>query len=88
MAKSKRSPKCMSKQSKRSKKSSKRSKMSKSSKGSPSKHVAYCLGCGKKVKMLGCKIVKSVKGQPMKQGKCSMCGRKISQFVKKGTKNC
>lgn len=87
MAKSKRSPKGMSKQSKLSRKTSKRSKSSKVSKGS-SKHVAYCLGCGKKVKMLGCKIVKSVKGQPMKQGKCSICGRKICQFVKKGTKNC
>lgn len=87
MAKSKRVSKGMSKRSKRSRKT-KTSKRSKSPGGSPSKSMAYCLGCGKKVKMLGCKIVKSAKGQPMKKGKCSVCSRKICQFVKKGTKDC
>lgn len=83
---SKRSPK-RSKASKRSKRS-KRSKASKTSKGSPSKHVAYCVKCAKKVKMTGCKLTKSVKGQPMLKGKCDVCGTKVNRFVSKGTKSC
>jgi|UniRef100_A0A6C0I6W3 hypothetical protein len=83
---SKRSPK-RSKASKRSKRS-KRSKASKTSKGSPSKHIAYCVRCGKKVKMTSCKLTKSVKGQPMIKGKCSVCDTKVNRFVSKGTKSC
>jgi cytochrome c553 len=100
MAKSKsRSPKShkVTKRSKRSKspkaskktKRTKRSKASKSSsKGSPSKHIAWCVRCHDKVKMTGCKVTKSVKGQPMLKGKCSVCGTKVNRFVKKGTKSC
>lgn len=80
------SPKA-SKRSKRSKRS-KVSKSSKGSKGSPSKHIAWCVRCHDKVKMTGCKITKSVKGQPMLKGKCSVCGTKVNRFVKKGTKSC
>ena len=75
------------KASKRSKRS-KRSKASKASKGSPSKHVAWCVRCHEKVKMVGCKLSKSVKGQPMLKGKCGVCGTKVNRFVKKGTKSC
>ena len=75
------------KASKRSKRT-KRSKASKSSKGSPSKHIAWCVRCHAKVKMTGCKLTKSVKGQPMLKGKCSVCGTKVNRFVKKGTKSC
>jgi hypothetical protein len=94
MAKSKRSPAAKrSKLSKRSKspkasKKSKKSKKSKSSKGSPSKHIAYCVRCGKNVKMTGCKLTKTSKGQPMLKGKCDACGTKVNRFVKKGTKSC
>ena len=102
MAKSKsRSPKShkVTKRSKRSKspkaskktkrtKRTKRSKASKSSKGTPSKHIAWCVRCDDNVKITACKITKSVKGQPMLKGKCSVCGTKVNRFVKKGTKSC
>ena len=75
------------KASKRSK-SPKSSKRSKKSRASPSKHEAYCVRCRKTVKMTGCKLTKSSKGQPMLQGKCGVCGTKVNRFVKKGTKSC
>ena len=69
-------------------KSPKSSKRSKKSRASPSKHEARCLKCRKTVKITGCKLTKSSKGQPMLQGKCGVCGTKVSTFVKKGTKSC
>ena len=90
MAKSKSKSKLASKRPKISKRSkrSKRSKSSKGSKSSSSKNIAYCVVCKKKVKMIGCKLTKSVKGQPMLKGKCSVCGTGVNRFVKKGTKSC
>ena len=87
MAKSRsksRSPKRSAKRS--PKRSAKRStKRSKSPKGSkcPSKSTAYCLSCRKMMKITGCKLTKSSKGQPMVKGKCEKCGTKVNKFVKK-----
>ena len=82
MAKSK-SPSKYSKSPKRSpKKSPKSSKRSKSPKRSPSSKCAYCLRCKKNVKITGCKVSKTSKGQPMIKGKCSICGTKVNRFIK------
>ena len=82
MAKSK-SPSKYSKSPKRSpKKSPKSSKRSKSPKRSPSSKSAYCLRCKKNVKITGCKVSKTSKGQPMIKGKCSICGTKVNRFIK------
>ena len=90
MAKSRSPKRSMSKRSKSPKasKSPKRSmsKRSKSPKGS--KRTAYCLKCRKATKIVGCKLTKSSKGQPMVKGKCEKCGTKVNQFVKKSTKSC
>ncbi len=75
-------PKRSPKHSKSPKRSPKRSKSPKGSK-CPSKSVATCLPCKKQVKIVGCKMSKSKKGQPMVRGKCEKCGRGVSRFVKK-----
>lgn len=95
MAKSRRTPKSRkspkspkSRRTPKSRKSPKHSKSRKSKGSSYSKYIARCLKCKKNVKISGCKISKTVKGQPMVKGKCGVCGTKVNRFVKKGTKSC
>lgn len=45
---------------------------------------AYCLGCKAQRSVRDIKQSTTKKGQPMVQGTCEKCGRKVSKFIKKG----
>ncbi len=41
----------------------------------------YCVKCHKKVEMKDGKEVKTANNRNMMQGKCSVCGTKVSRFL-------
>ena len=45
----------------------------------------YCVSCKRNTGNLGAKVIKTKNGRPQMKSTCSVCGKKKSQFVAKGS---